>query len=98
MEEQEVGSRSILDAVSKLNEVTDLVKQESEGMTTEGKEVIHQSNALKRITGEITSNMEKIAGGAEHINISVTRVNAISKENKTNIDTLSKAVSTFKVG
>jgi methyl-accepting chemotaxis protein len=97
MEEQEVGSRSILEAVSKLNEVTNLVKSESEGMTSEGKEVIHQSNALKRITGEITSNMEKMAGGAEHINIAVTRVNEISGENKTNIDTLSKAVSTFKV-
>jgi methyl-accepting chemotaxis protein len=98
MEEQEVGSRSILEAVSKLNDVTGRVKNESEGMITEGKEVIRQSNHLKQITDEITSNMEKIAGSTEQINVAVTRVNEISSENKTNIDAFGKAVSTFKVG
>ncbi|AEF82548.1 methyl-accepting chemotaxis protein [Leadbettera azotonutricia] len=98
MEEQETGSRQILEAVSKLNELTAKVKQGSEEMTAEGQGVMRQSKDLEGIAAEMANGMEEMAKGAEQINIAVVQVNEISGENKTNIDALNTEVSKFKVG
>jgi methyl-accepting chemotaxis protein len=97
MEEQESGSRHILDAVSKLNELTILVKQGSEEMTAEGQGVLRQNRDLEEIAEEMAHGMEEMAKGADQINIAVIRVNEISGENKANIDALNDEVSKFKV-
>jgi methyl-accepting chemotaxis protein len=97
MEEQTEGSRQILEAITQLKEISDLVKGTSEDMSVEGKEVVTLSGNLQRITQEITVGMEEMATGAEQINDSVTRINEISGTNKTSIDTLNKEVDTFKV-
>ncbi|GHV41715.1 hypothetical protein AGMMS49546_18230 [Spirochaetia bacterium] len=98
MEEQENGSRNILEAVTKLNELTTLVRKGSEEMTAEGQGVMRQSKDLESIAAEMANGMEEMAKGADQINIAVVRVNEISGENKTNIDTLNGEVSKFKVG
>jgi methyl-accepting chemotaxis protein len=97
MEEQETGSKQILDAISRLNEITGLVKRESEDMAQKGQEVISGANSVEMITSEIASGMTEMTAGAEQINSAVVRVNEISGENKRNIDTLSGEVSKFKV-
>jgi methyl-accepting chemotaxis protein len=97
MEEQEQGSKHILDAVMQLKSVTATVTHEAGEMETEGQEVIKQSTNLEQITAEITNGMDEMATGAEQINIAVIRVNEISGENKSNIDSLSGEVAKFKV-
>jgi methyl-accepting chemotaxis protein len=97
MEEQETGSKQILDAISRLNEITGLVKRESEDMAQKGQEVIAGANSVEMITSEIANGMTEMTAGAEQINSTVVRVNEISGENKRNIDTLSEEVSKFKV-
>jgi methyl-accepting chemotaxis protein len=97
MEEQEVGSRHILEAVTKLNELTAMVKQGSEEMNAEGQGVMRQSKDLEGIAAEMANGMEEMAKGADQINVAVVRVNEISGENKNNIDALSAEVSKFKV-
>jgi hemerythrin-like metal-binding protein len=97
MEEQAEGSKQILGAIAKLNEITQLVKQGSVEMLEGSKEVIHESKNLEKVTQEITSGVNEMAIGAEHINTAVDRVNNISGENKEGINALVNEVSRFKV-
>jgi methyl-accepting chemotaxis protein len=97
MEEQGLGSKQILDAIGHLNEVTQLVKSSSEEMREGSKQVAQESRNLELTTHEISNGMNEMATGAEQINVAVIRVNAISGENKENIEVLVQEVSMFKV-
>ena len=97
MEEQDEGSRQILVAVSRLNEISGQVKNESVEMYDGSKEVIQESRNLEIVTQEITGSMNEMAIGAEQINETVTRVNEISEKNKENINLLVKEISRFKI-
>ncbi|MDR2072032.1 MAG: methyl-accepting chemotaxis protein [Spirochaetaceae bacterium] len=97
MEEQSVGSKQILEAIGTLNEATHLVKGSSEEMLEGSKQVIQESKNLELATQEIANGMNEMATGADQINVAVTRVNAISGENKENIDVLVREVAKFKV-
>jgi methyl-accepting chemotaxis protein len=97
MEEQGEGSQQILEAIGKLNNITQLVKGGSLEMLEGSKEVIHESKNLEAVTMEISNGMNEMATGADEINVAITRVNTISGENKENIDLLVQEVSRFKV-
>jgi methyl-accepting chemotaxis protein len=97
MEEQSAGSQQILEAISHLNEVTQLVKASSKEMLEGSREVINESKNLGNVTQELENGMNEMATGAEQINTAVNRVNEISVENKNNIDVLVKEVGKFKV-
>ena len=97
MEEQGIGSRNILEAITQLNSVTDLVRRTSSDMTIESKEVVNQSNDLKRITTDVAGSMDEMTVSADEISNAITRVKEISEENKENIGTLNEDVSRFKV-
>ncbi|MCL2186322.1 MAG: methyl-accepting chemotaxis protein [Treponema sp.] len=97
MEEQGEGSRQILDAVTKLNNVTGQVRKSSSDMTTESKEVINQSTALKKITTEVACSVDDMTENAEEINKTFSRTQEITCENKENISKLRNDMSRFKV-
>ena len=97
MEEQEIGSRHILEAITQLNSVTELVQSASAEMAAEGKEALKQSSGLKRITGEVAEGMDDMTQSADQIDSTVTRVIAMGIENKQNISTLSAGIARFKV-
>jgi methyl-accepting chemotaxis protein len=97
MEEQGVGSRQILDAITQLNSVTTLVRTASSDMTQRSKEVLNESNELRRISNEVADNMDVMTQSASHISDVVRRVKEIGEENKMNIDSVSSEVSRFKV-
>jgi methyl-accepting chemotaxis protein len=97
MEEQSAGSQQILEAISQLNEVTQLVKASSKEMLEGSREVINESKNLSNVTQELENGMNEMATGAEQINTAVNRVNEISVENKSNIDVLVSEVGKFKV-
>ena len=97
MEEQETGSRHILQAVTKLNTVTGEVKSSSSQMAATSKEVLRQSSNLKRISGEVGEGMDNMTESADMITNAVTRVKEISQENQENIDSLSTEIARFKV-
>ena len=84
-EEQSAGSQQILEVISQLNEITQLVKSGSEEMLGGSKEIISEGKNLEMATG------------ADQINVAVHQVNEISGQNKVNIDALVKEVSRFKV-
>jgi methyl-accepting chemotaxis protein len=96
MEEQGHGSKQILQAVGRLNEITGGVKVSSKEMNAGSKEVIATSRTLESITREITSGMNEMAVGADQINTAVNRVNEISDRNKNDIDELIRELDKFK--
>jgi methyl-accepting chemotaxis protein len=97
MQEQEVGSHQILDAVTQLNSVSGEVKSASSEMINITRDVMKQSTNLKRISGEVAGGMDDMTQNAEVITAAVTRVKEISQENKENIDNLSMDIALFKV-
>jgi methyl-accepting chemotaxis protein len=98
MEEQEVGSKQILEAVTRLRSITGQVMRESGAVAEESGTVMRQSRNLEKISYEVANGMDEMASGAEQINAAVVRVNEISGENKSDIDTLAGEISKFKVG
>ncbi|MDR1249407.1 MAG: methyl-accepting chemotaxis protein [Treponema sp.] len=97
MEEQNAGSKQILEAIGQLNEATQMVKSSSQEMLEGSRQVIEESKNLELATQEISNGMNEMAVGADQINVSVTRVNGISGTNKESIDVLVGEVSKFKV-
>jgi methyl-accepting chemotaxis protein len=97
MEEQGQGSKQILDAIGKLNEITQQVKGSSLEMLEGSKEVIKEGGNLEKATEEITGGMNEMAAGADQINTAVNQVNDLSGKNRENIDLLVREVSRFKV-
>jgi methyl-accepting chemotaxis protein len=97
MEEQSAGSKQILDAVSRLNEITQLVKGGSDEMLAGSGEILKEGVNLERVSSEISGGMNEMATGADLINTAVIGVNQISGENKESIEVLVKEISWFKV-
>jgi methyl-accepting chemotaxis protein len=97
MEEQGQGSKQILGAIGRLNEITHQVKGSSNEMLEGSNEVIQESKNLEKVTQEITGSMSEMVNGTEQINLAVHHVNEISGKNRENIDLLIKEVAKFKV-
>jgi len=97
MEEQEQGSKQVLQSVGTMNDLTQQVKSGSEEMNEGSKEVMHESQNLERVTQEITGGMNEMAQGAEQVNVAVNNVNDMTQKNREAIDGLLKEVSRFKV-
>jgi methyl-accepting chemotaxis protein len=97
MEEQEAGSRQVLEGIGSVNEITRKVTKSSGEMLEGANEVIRESGNLGNITKDITGGMNEMAAGTKHINAAVNLVNEISGKNRENIDHLMQEVSRFKV-
>ncbi|MDR0456225.1 MAG: methyl-accepting chemotaxis protein [Treponema sp.] len=97
MEEQETGSKQLLESTGALNGISQQVKSGSHEMLEGAKEVIQESNNLEKVSQEITSGMNEMASGAAQINIAIHHVNEISNKNREGIGILLREVSRFKV-
>jgi hemerythrin-like metal-binding protein len=97
MEEQSTGSRQILEAIEKLNEITRTVKAGAEEMREKSRAVLEEGKNLRQVTAEITGGMNEMAYRAGEVNSSVTHVNSISRKSKSNIDILREAITHFTI-
>ena len=97
MEEQNTGSKQILEDIGSLQEISLLVKQASLEMLDGSQEVIKEGKSLTSATEEITNGINEISSGADYIDNAVKRVHSISNDNSEHIATLSKEVERFKV-
>jgi methyl-accepting chemotaxis protein len=97
MEEQSEGSRLILDVISRLREITQLVQEGTTEMLDTSKSIIKESRNLEGLSAEIKFSMDEMAVGVGNIITSVHEVNKDGDRNKTNIDSLVEEVSRFKV-
>ena len=97
MEEQEKGSRHILEAVTRLNNATGEVKSSSSLMAATSREMLTQSSRLKQTSHAVDTEMDVIAENTEMITNAVKRVQEISLENQESVDSLNTAISRFRV-
>jgi methyl-accepting chemotaxis protein len=97
MEEQGEGSKQILQGISRVNEITRQVKNDSSQMLEGSKEVIKESEDLEKVTQDIASNINEMASSVHQINNTIIQVNEISTRNREGIHTLIREVSRFKV-
>ncbi|MCL2293656.1 MAG: methyl-accepting chemotaxis protein [Spirochaetes bacterium] len=97
MEEQGHGSKQVLEGIANLNEVTRHVTSSSAEMLEGAKEVIQESKNLEKATQEISNGMNEMATGADQINTAVNHVNDLTARTRTEIDSLIREVSRFKV-
>ena len=97
MEEQNQGSKLILEAIEHVNEITQLVRNAVQEMLTGAMEVIREADNLKKMTQEISGGMSEMTTGAEEINAAVEHVNILSNRNQESTNNLNKEVSHFKV-
>jgi methyl-accepting chemotaxis protein len=97
MEEQEAGSKTVLETAGSLKEITTEVKQSAAQLLSGSQEVIKENKTLEQLTIEIEHGMQEMASGADQIDSAVNRVNDISTENKRQIEILTREVSRFKV-
>jgi methyl-accepting chemotaxis protein len=97
MEEQSAGSKQILEAISRLNELTGLVSSGSVEMREASQQVMQESRRLEQATAEITNGVNEMANGTNQINLAVNRVNEMTGQNKETIDMLVEEVEKFRV-
>jgi methyl-accepting chemotaxis protein len=97
MQEQEAGSRQILEEVEKLKSITCLVRDSSVAISGEGKDVKQQSVILEKTTRAIQNAVNEISTGATQITTAVNQVNEICVLNKESITSLIGGIAKFKV-
>jgi methyl-accepting chemotaxis protein len=97
MEEQNAGSKQILEAITQLNSINQTVKNNAVEMLTGSRQVIQESKNLDTVTHQLADGMGEMAVSAEQINTAISRVNSISGENKESINSLVLEVERFKV-
>jgi methyl-accepting chemotaxis protein len=97
MEEQNEGSKQILEAIGKLNELTRQVKTGSSEMQDSSRQISDESRNLEQATVEISGGMDDMEDGVNQIGAAVDTVNETSVETKQNISVLVNEVDKFKV-
>ena len=97
MEEQGQGSKQILEAISNLNDTTQLVKSGSSEMLEGAREVMRETENLEKATQEITGGMNEMATGVDQVNIAVTNINDLTNKNRETADLLMIEVAKFKI-
>ncbi|MHB9293934.1 putative methyl-accepting chemotaxis protein [Hollandina sp. SP2] len=97
MEAQGIGSKSILESLSSLHDLTREVTECAQATGGRSREAIKKSEELVALTKEINGNMQEMATEAQQISTVINRVHEISIENKKQIETLMEEVSRFKV-
>jgi len=97
MEEQNAGSRQILEAIGNVNSITRQVSEGAARMQAGSAEVIAGARDLEGVTAEITGGMEEMSSGAVQMNNALIRVQELTGKNKEDIGVLVQEVARFKV-
>jgi methyl-accepting chemotaxis protein len=97
MKEQEAGSKSILETIARLNEISDEVRRSAGGMQEGSRAVLQESTVLEQITEALGGGIDEMSNGVGQIDAAVNQINGISAENKEQIDLLLAEIHRFKV-
>jgi methyl-accepting chemotaxis protein len=97
MEEQEVGGKQILEAISRLREITISVHNGAEKMSQSGSDLIRESDEFIKVSNEAIGGMNEIVSGAlQEISTAVNNVTDMSSENNKNFEDLKNETTKFK--
>jgi methyl-accepting chemotaxis protein len=97
IEEEDAGSKEILQTITVLTNITGMVKQSSQEMLSGSRQIIGEGKRLDTLTEELAGGMNGIAESVEQISDAVSRANEISVENRQSIDDLVTEMSHFNI-
>ena len=97
MEEQNEGSKQIMDALRHLNSSTSEVRNSSHEMSERNKQIVKDMSVLSEASDMMNTSMEEMAVGARKINETGATLSEISQHVKQSIDKIGSQVDLFKV-
>ena len=97
MEEQQVGSKQIIDALQSMNNSTAEVKTASSEMTEGNKQILAEIHKLQTATDAIKDSVQEMHIGAERINETGAALSDISGKMAGNIKQIGAEIDLFKV-
>jgi len=96
MEEQEAGSKQIIDALQSMNNSTIEVKSASSEMTAGNRQILEMIKQLQLVTDNIKTSMEEMHIGATKINETGAALTTISGKVEDSVNQIGKEVDLFK--
>jgi methyl-accepting chemotaxis protein len=97
MEEQNVGSQQILEALNQLKTISTKVFENTQSIHNEGASVDQQMKRLSDISRDMHQSMQEMAAGTSQINSAINHVNELSEETRTRQQGLQERIQTFKL-
>jgi methyl-accepting chemotaxis protein len=97
MDEQSAGSKQILEALERLNDITRRVKTGAGEMQQGSRAVIQEGKNLDAAAEEISQGIKEIASRTTQVNAAVENLRETGGTNRSNVEALGKAVSRFKI-
>ncbi|MDR1862402.1 MAG: bacteriohemerythrin [Treponema sp.] len=97
MDEQSEGSKQILEALERLNDITHRVKSGAGEMQQESRAVIQEGKNLEAAAKEISQGIAEISSRTGLVNGAVEHLREIGGKNRSNIETLGRVVSRFTI-
>jgi methyl-accepting chemotaxis protein len=98
VEEQDSGSRAILETIARSNGITRNVRSGSEEMLVNSRHVMDEGKNLELLTQNLSGGMGNIASEVNRISSAVSHVQEIEQENSRSIEVLMQEISKFKLG
>jgi len=96
MDEQDTAGSAIWDLIHEINDITDVVRSNSNEMLEGGEKIIEETTRLSAITQEVKSSMEEVDSQVSYINDATEDSLKLATNNKERIDNLVEEVSKFK--
>jgi len=97
MEEQQIGSKQIIDALQSMNNSTTEVKSASEEMTAGNKQILEEIQNLQDATQTIRENVSEMAGGAEQVSEAGENLGKIAGTVTDFVNKIGNEIGLFKV-
>ena len=97
MDEQNEGSKQILDALKMMNDSTQEVRSASDEMQEGNKLILSEVQQLQNVTISMKSSMDEMAVGAQKINETGAVLTEVSDRMKDSIIKIGKQIDEFKV-
>ena len=97
MEEQQIGSKQIIDALKSMNNSTSEVHSASSEMTGSNKHILSEIQKLQNATETMKGSIEEMHTGAEKINETGAALSTISGKVAENIKQIGSEIDLFKV-
>jgi methyl-accepting chemotaxis protein len=97
MEEQQIGSKQIIEALQSMNNSTSEVRSASNEMTEGNKHILSEIQKLQDATDTMKDSIEEMHVGAERINKTGAALSTISGQVAENIKQIGSEIDMFKV-
>lgn len=97
MEEQNSGSRQILEAIKQISVITSNIKSDSSKMVSDSTKIKQVFENLMSVTYEINKSIEEMSIGLSQINSSISRIQDLTLVNKENIGKVADQMNKFKI-